>query len=240
MSDDQRIYGALKRLREVNKVYMVLSVKGGVGKTTLSTLMALRAATEYGSAGLLDLDFVNSSTHILLGLDPGRIKYEEEKGLNPLQLNGLFYFTIAPYIRGLPLPLHGKAARNLLWEVLSIVNWRDVKILFADTPPGLGDEHLELLYKLKSVVTPLVVATPSKMSLYSTLNLVDLLRDIGYEKVYLIENMGNWLLKNIAESRGAIYAGSFPYIPELESYIGDITRLKSLALKVSSILRVLE
>lgn len=240
MTSDHRVYGALKRLSEARKVYIVLSVKGGVGKTTLSTLLALSASAEQACAGLLDLDFVNPSTHLFLGLDPGRIRYEEERGLNPLRLGNLLYFTIAPYTQGLPLPLHGKGARDLLWEVLSIVNWKGVEVLIADTPPGLGDEHLELLYRLRTVVTPVVVTTPSRLSLNSTLSLLDLLKEIGYEKVYLVENMGTQTMKDIAESRGVIHAGSVPFIAELESSIGKIEELKILSTRVANILRVLK
>lgn len=239
MIEDPRIYGALKRLGKVEKSFLLLSVKGGVGKTTLSVLLALATSSEYGVTGLLDLDFVNPSTHVLLGVNPGELKYEERGGLNPTRVGDLLYFTIAPYTQGLSLPLHGKAARNLLWEVLSIVNWNSVKTLFIDTPPGLSDEHLELLYRLRNLALPVVVTTPSRLSLATVKNYLGLLQEIGYVKIFLVENMGTCILRNLAEKHGAVYAGCLPYIPDLEAYVGNLEKLKEMSEKVTNISRIL-
>lgn len=217
----------------------MLSSKGGVGKTTLSVLLSLATSDILGSTGLLDLDFVNPSTHILLGVDPSKLSYEEYMGINPARVNGLLYFTIAPYTKEHLLPLHGKAARNILWEVLSIVNWKGTKVLFVDTPPGLSDEHLEVLYKLRGVILPLVVSTPSRLSINNVEKLLGMLREIGYTLVFFVENMGNCVLREVADKHGALYAGCLQYIPELEECIGNLNRLKIIAKRTSSIISIL-
>lgn len=226
---DPRVLSAIKRLKSARVVYFVMSIKGGVGKTTVSVLLALGFTQLRGRTGLLDLDFVNPSTHVLLGLKPGDISYSEHYGLVPFKVGNLLYFTIAPFTRELVLPLRGKAAQNLLWEVLSVVSWNSLEVLIVDTPPGLGDEHLEVLYKLKDVIKPIVVTTPSKLAATSVEHFVKVLRDIGYHRVYLLENMGEGLLKPLAEELGARYVGNIPWIRELESCTGSYSCLCELS-----------
>jgi ATP-binding protein involved in chromosome partitioning len=221
-------------------VYAVLSSKGGVGKTTISVLMALAASDAWGSAGLLDLDFVNPSTHVLLGLNPGSIEYREHRGVEPHKLDNLLYFSIVAYTRDQPLALRGKAAQDALWEVLSIVNWGRVRALFIDTPPGVGDEHLEVIYRLKDVVKPIIVSTPSRLSLNSTAKLVKLLREAGYSEIFLFENMGDGGLRGFAEEWGLTYLGYMPFTSRVEECVGEIECLRELSRELKNALKLLE
>ncbi|MEM1696644.1 MAG: P-loop NTPase [Desulfurococcaceae archaeon] len=229
----------MNRLRKLRQVFFVMSSKGGVGKTTISVLLSLASSSMQGLTGLLDLDFVNPSTHVLLGLDINNIEYKEENGVVPAHIDNILYFTIAYYTRGLPTPLHGKALRNILWEVLSIVNWDGVSLLFVDTPPGISDEHLEVLYKLRGVITPVIVTTSSKLSLDSAKNLASLLRESGFARVYLVENMSNCYLKDFTRSIEVQYAGCVPYIPFFEELTGDVNKLRSLVNTVKPVLNTL-
>lgn len=72
-----------RRLANVNNVIPVMSPKGGVGKTLISTLMALAIAENNSSVGILDLDVTNPSIHVILNLDPG-VKPSEDKGVRVL------------------------------------------------------------------------------------------------------------------------------------------------------------
>jgi ATP-binding protein involved in chromosome partitioning len=228
---DPRLLRALKTLSEVKRVYVVLSSKGGVGKSTVSTLLALYASSTGVPCGLLDLDFVNPSTHVILGLRAEDIKYQEERGVTPHRIGLLSYFTIVAYTRDLPLALRGESARSALREVLSIVNWGDLELLLVDTPPGISDEHLELIYALRGVIKPLVVATPSRLAWRSISKLVSILRDVGYSEVYLVENMGAGELERASSDLGVKYLGYIPVSKQLEESIGNPSRLLELDIK---------
>jgi len=224
--EDPRVLKAIKNLESPRSVYLVVSSKGGVGKTTVSTLLSIASSLEGHSTGLLDLDFVNPSTHIILGLDPRVIKYEEEKGIEPyMVLDNLYYFTIVSYTMDNPIALRGGEASNALWEILAIVRWNSVENLYIDTPPGIGDEHLDILYRLRRIVKPIVVATPSKLARRAIDRLVDILRETGYEEILFIENMGSGVLRPYAEERRLIYLGFIPYLSRLEESIGSIEKL---------------
>jgi len=228
---DPRFHGAVKRLGEIPKVYLVLSSKGGVGKSLISTLLSYYSSLKEVPTGLLDLDFTNPSTHIILGVKPGEISYKEEKGLEPFKIGKLSYFSIISFTRDNPLVLKGDEARNVMREVLSIVNWTGVQKLFIDTPPGLGDEQLEAIYNLKSLVKPIVVSTPHNLSIQSVLRLVKILRDAGFSEILFVENMGNGKLEAFADAEGLNYVGYIPFVENIESCIGSTLKIENCVLK---------
>lgn len=222
---DPRILLARNNLAKIRSVYIVLSIKGGVGKTTISTLLSLHSALKGTKTGLMDLDFVNPSTHILLGIDPRVVRYKEMHGIIPYMImENLYYFTITPFTEDRPIALRGESVSNALREVLSIVRWNGVELLIIDTPPGVNDEQLELIYNLRGLsnVKPVLISTPSSMSLNSVVKLVYLLRGAGYSDIYLVENMGSGVLKNKAESLGVKYAGFLPYIGNIEDVVKHV------------------
>ncbi|MEM4718006.1 MAG: P-loop NTPase [Desulfurococcaceae archaeon] len=232
MIRDPRILRARKIFSKLKKVYCVLSTKGGVGKTTISALLALYSSRKGIRTGLLDLDFVNPSTHVFLGVYPWSIKYREELGVYPYRLlDNLWYFTTIAFTSDNPMALRGKSSENALWEVLSIVNWDNVEVLFIDTPPGISDEHLELLGNLIEYIEPIIISTPSRLSLNTTTKYIKLLRAIGYSKVYLFENMGSGELITYAGSEELIYLGNLPYLSDIEDAIGNIDKLLGLGLE---------
>lgn len=233
LSNDPRTLRALKTMESIKRRYCVLSAKGGVGKTTISTLLAVHLALKGVKTGLLDLDLVNPSTHVLLGLRPEDISYREEKGIEPYNpIKNLYYFTIIPYTRDQPIALRGLSAVNALWEILSIVNWGQLDILFIDTPPGMSDEHLEILTRMGERIQPLIVSTPSKLAINTLRRQVSLLREIGFKEISLVENMGKGTLADQVKPLEIKYLGYIPFIPDIDKYFGSIDGLASRELEV--------
>ncbi|MCY0868726.1 MAG: P-loop NTPase [Desulfurococcus sp.] len=217
---DPRLHSISRNISRVRRAYAVLSIKGGVGKTTVSTLLALYASRKL-SVGLLDADIVNPSTHVLLGLKPEEIRYREEKGIEPYNVDSMRYVSIAAFTGEKPLPLRGGETGDVLRELLAIVKWGDLDILFIDTPPGISDEHLDLLYSLRSYIKPIIVATPSKLALRSVSRLITLLDEAGYNWIGLVENMGYGGLRGNPMLKKASYLGYIPFIPGIEECIAS-------------------
>lgn len=228
MSEDPRILKAVENLKKPRRVYAVISNKGGVGKTTVTTLLALYSAKLGYSTGLLDLDFVNPTTHIVLGLKPEQLRYSEHYGILPLRINNLHYFTIVAYTSDRPIALRGRAMRDALWEVLSTVSWGVLDAVFIDTPPGISDEHLELMYKLRGIVKPIVVSTPSSLSTSAVKKIVYVLRECGYVDLHFVENMGSGKLEDYAKELGVVYLGYIPLSSTLEDAVGNLDKLLKL------------
>jgi ATP-binding protein involved in chromosome partitioning len=240
---DPRLLIIPRRLSGIKRIIAIMSSKGGVGKTIITTLLALASARKGLKTGLLDLDFTNPSTHIVLGVDPGSLEYREEKGVIPPEINGLKYMTIAIFTRDNPTPLRGDSIDEAFKELLAITIWRDLDVLFIDTPPGMSNIHLNLLSYLGDRTEITLIATPSPLAIKSVERLIQVLIDGGYRINGLIENMTrNGKLREICMKYGIKYLGSIPYIEDLDNKIGDLTTLlniKELRYRIEGIINEL-
>jgi ATP-binding protein involved in chromosome partitioning len=126
-----------------------------------------------------------------------------------------------------PIALRGGEASNALWEILTIVRWDGIENLYIDTPPGIGDEHLDILYRLRRRVKPIIVSTPSRLAMRAIDRLVDILREMNYREILFIENMGNGELYFYAKEKNLVYLGFIPYSDTFEMCIGSIENLKN-------------
>ena len=225
---DPRLLVISQRLSGVKHIVPVMSSKGGVGKTLLSTLLALAGADKKLKVGLLDLDFTNPSTHIVLGIDPSSIQPVEEKGVIPPIIHGIKYMTLAMYTGENPTPLRGNAINDAFLEILAITRWGELDYLFIDTPPGLSDAQLNLLTYLPSRIEPLIVATPSPLAIISVEKLLRVLIEGKYRIIGLVENMSNnRKLLMIAQKYNIRYLGPIPYFKEIDNLIGNLEALRS-------------
>jgi ATP-binding protein involved in chromosome partitioning len=226
VSIDPRLLIIPERIRDVRRIIVVMSSKGGVGKTLISAILALIASKKGYSTGLLDLDFTNPSTHIVLGIDPKNIEFVEEKGVIPPQIHGVKYMSIALYAGDNPLPLRGNSVTDAFREILAITRWDGLDYLFIDTPPGIGDEHLELLTYLGDRLEILLVATPSPLAIRSVERLIVMLKDANYKINGLIENMSDKdTLREFALKHDIKYLGNIPFYKDIDTHIGNIGSL---------------
>jgi len=241
LDNDPRLVIIPFRLAGVKKIIAVMSSKGGVGKTVIASLTSLVLSDRGYRVGLLDLDFTNPSTHIVLGIDPSKHTPVEEKGIIPPIIYGVKYFSIVMYSGDNPLPLRGEAVDDVFREILAITRWGDLDYLIIDTPPGIGDEHLDLLTYIGDRVEALLVSTPSPLAVKSIERLARILIDGGYRIMGLVENMSNnQYLRETCSKLNIHYLGSIPYVENLDSYFGNLEKLKKTKLwsRLSDILSV--
>jgi len=212
-----------ERLKDVNRVITVVSPKGGVGKTLISTALALILFKHNFNTGLLDLDITNPTAHLILGIDISKFSPKEEKGVIPPVIAGIRFMTIAYYSKDEAIPLRGHEIVDVIREVLAITIWGQLDYLIIDTPPGLSDEVLEILRLARPEV--LIVTTPSPLSLKSCERLMKLLKDSQVSIVGLIENMSydtNAKIVTLCSKYRVKYLGKIPYIRNLDNYIGRL------------------
>ena len=222
---DPRLTGAREMLKHVKAVLPVLSSKGGVGKTIVSTLLALNSACKLGlKTGLLDLDVTNPTAHIVLGVKPELDVISEDRGIIPPVVHGVKFMTTAFFTGENPNPLRGAEVDDVIKEVLATTVWGDLDVLFIDTPPGMGDEVLDVISYLGKPPS-IVVATPSKMTIASVERFLKLLKEEGIPLVFLVENMSlNCGLRGYFRDK-AVYAGCILFDEGIEDCIGDPARL---------------
>jgi len=219
MELDPRFSAIERRLSKVNNIVAVVSSKGGVGKTLVSTLLAVELARRGLKVGLLDLDVTNPTAHIVLGTSIETLP-EEEKGVVPPIVAGVKFMSVAYYAGENPLPLRGHEISSAIREVLTITRWENLDYLLIDMPPGMSDEFLEVLTYIKTTQL-LLITTPSILSIVSLKRLAKL---VQRKIVGIIENMTekpSQEVLELAEEMGTKYLGNIPYTPEIENHIGN-------------------
>ena len=224
---DPRISIIDKRLSKINTIIAISSAKGGVGKSLISSVLALILSKNGKKVGLLDLDFTSPSTHIILGIKSGYPK--EKNGIVPPQINGIKYMSIVYYSKDKPTPFRGTDFTNSFLELLSITKWGKLDYLLIDMPPGIGDATLDLIRFIKSTKF-LIIATPSSLALSTVKKLIELLKSVNMPIIGVIENMKTSRTKTITreiEQNNTTFLGSIDYDDEIEKSIGKTQKLIS-------------
>jgi len=219
---DPRVEGIRTMLCNVRTIIPVVSGKGGVGKSLISTTMALLFSKRGVKVGLLDLDFHGACDHIILGANIEKFP-EEDKGVIPPEVHGIKFMTIVYYSKEMPVPLRGEEITDAIVELLAITRWGDLDVLVIDMPPGLGDTFLDTI-KLFERGKYVIVTTTSPLSVSVVKRLVTVLKEQNLEILGLVENMreesANKIAKLLAEDLGINYLGSIGYYPEVDSLLG--------------------
>ncbi|MEM1569381.1 MAG: P-loop NTPase [Candidatus Bathyarchaeia archaeon] len=212
----------IKRLEDIERIIAIVSGKGGVGKTLIASTMALTMTKIGFPSGLLDMDFTNSSCHLILGVDVLKEKPVEDMGIHPVKVHGVEFMSVAFYSRGEALPLRGIEVDSVFRELLMITKWGRLKALVVDTPPGFGDVILNIASYLPRAEF-IAVTTPNLLSLEALRRLAGTYmksRILG-----VIVNMSYKSIRSSVEGMGFKVLVEIPRYDDLEEYIGNVDKL---------------
>lgn len=171
------------------RVIAIGSGKGGVGKSTLSTNIALGLAKQGFQTGLLDADIWGFSIPRLLGVE-GRIEANEEKMMIPLEIENLKIISTGLITENEDTALmwRGLMLSKALEQFLSGVEWGDLDYLIIDLPPGTGDIQMALS-RLLPQAELIVVTTPQLMAQKVATRVADMAKRSFIPLLGVIENM---------------------------------------------------
>ncbi|MEM1760903.1 MAG: P-loop NTPase, partial [Desulfurococcaceae archaeon] len=152
-----------ENMKNVKHKVIVLSGKGGVGKSFIAVNLSL-ALSEMGlKIGLFDADLHGSSVPILLGVKKGFL-YLEESRIIPVEgpLNVKFVsISLMTNSYETPIVWRGPLKTRAILEILARTYWGDIDYLIIDTPPGTGDEILTITQSLKKLDGGIVITAPN-------------------------------------------------------------------------------
>jgi len=171
------------------RVLAIGSGKGGVGKSTLSTNIALGLAKQGFQTGLLDADIWGFSIPRLLGVE-GRIEANEEKMMIPLEIENLKIISTGLITENEDTALmwRGLMLSKALEQFLTGVEWGDLDYLIIDLPPGTGDIQMALS-RLLPQAELIVVTTPQLMAQKVATRVADMAKRSFIPLLGVIENM---------------------------------------------------
>lgn len=163
-----------RRLKHVKRLLLVLSGKGGVGKSVISaTLAALLADSGY-KVGLMDADLYGPSSALLF--DVHDHPTEGQRGLVPPASRGVKIMSVDLFAEGRPVPLTGQGATQVLLELFALTEWGELDYLIVDMPPATGDVMLTLTSLGARQTSAIVVTMPDRLSTTVAHRVLDLLQ----------------------------------------------------------------
>lgn len=179
----------------IKKKILVLSGKGGVGKSTVSTNLAAGLSKKGYKVGLLDIDIHGPNIPNMLGLQ-GFTPLVTEMGIYPLNvLDNLQVISVGFFLEGKDTPVvwRGPLKHRLIEQFLSDVRWGTMDYLVIDSPPGTGDEIISIVELLDNVDGAVIVATPQDVALADVRRSIKFCQEASIPILGIIENMSGFI-----------------------------------------------
>jgi ATP-binding protein involved in chromosome partitioning len=188
-----RVVGADDPLPGVKNVVLVVSGKGGVGKSSVATNLAMALSRAGWRVGLLDADIYGPSIPTMLGVS-GRPVSLDGKTIEPLSRFGIKLMSIGFLLEDARAAViwRGPMLHGALQQFLKDVSWGELDFLVIDLPPGTGDVALTLSQKAK-VTGALVVTTPQTVATDDVYKSVSMMRKVNIPVLGVVENM-SWFV----------------------------------------------
>jgi len=179
------------RLSHIKHRILVMSGKGGVGKSTVSTNLAVALSLEGFDVGLLDADIHGPNIPKMLGIE-SRPVVGSGDGMIPVEVfPNLKVISMAFFIgsQDNPVVWRGPLKHGAISQFLGEVEWGNLDFLVVDLPPGTGDELLSIAHLIKNVDGSIVVTTPQDVALLDSRKAVTFSRMLSIPVIGIVENM---------------------------------------------------
>ncbi len=172
----------------VQRILAIGSGKGGVGKSTVSSNLAVALARAGRKVGLLDADIYGPSQPRMMGINK-RPASPDGKTIIPLHAHGVTLMSIGFMMEeGKAIVWRGPMLMGALQQMLGQVEWGELDVLLVDLPPGTGDVQLTLCTK-SELTGAIVVSTPQDVALIDARKALDMFSTLKTPVLGLIENM---------------------------------------------------
>jgi len=226
--DRQKLQSRLCRIK--HKI-VVLSGKGGVGKSTVAVNLATALMLSGKRVGLLDVDIHGPSIPTMLGLEREKI-HGSEDGLIPVEINGMKVMSLG-FLLGHQddaVIWRGPMKMGVIKQFLKDVAWGDLDDLIIDSPPGTGDEPLSVCQLIGQLDGAVIVTTPQKVAAVDVRKSITFCRRLGVPVLGVVENMSGFVCPKcgevtqilpsggglrIAKDMNAPFLGSIPMDPKI-------------------------
>ncbi|RKP38781.1 P-loop containing nucleoside triphosphate hydrolase protein [Dimargaris cristalligena] len=204
----------IERLKTVKHIWLVLSGKGGVGKSSVSTQLALSLYNAGQRVGILDIDLCGPSIPRMLGVENQPVR-QASSGWVPVYVDQseqrLCCMSIAFLLANKDdsVVWRGPKKSAMIKQFLSDVMWGDLDYLIIDTPPGTSDEHISIVEFLRAVNPDgaVLVTTPQNVALADVRKELNFCRKVRLPILGVIENMSGYICPHCADCTNVFSSG---------------------------------
>jgi len=198
MTEQERIDQDIRlkeRMSRVRHKIIVISGKGGVGKTTVAVNLAYGLALKGMKVGILDVDIHGPNVAKMLAIEDEKLAVSDS-GIEPVKVSsGLKAVSLALLLEDKDRPIiwRGPLKMMTIKQFLSDVNWGELDFLIVDSPPGTGDEPLSACQLIPDIDGAIVVTTPQDVAVLDSRKSILFARELKVPLIGVIENMSAFL-----------------------------------------------
>lgn len=221
-----------KRVKQIKHQILVLSGKGGVGKSTVAVNLAVSLALVGKKVGLLDIDIHGPSIPKILNLEHKGVQAVGDTIFPVDMLENLKVMSIGFLLRESDDAViwRGPMKYQMIKQFLKDVNWGDLDFLIVDSPPGTGDEPLSIVQLLENADGAIIVTTPQEVALSDVRKCITFCRNLKLTVLGVVENMSGFVCpncghktdvfrsgggENMAKQMGVPFLGRIPIDPQI-------------------------
>lgn len=189
-------------LARIKRKILVMSGKGGVGKSTVAAYLALLLSRRGSQVGLMDVDLHGPSIPHLLDIKGGLDMRDEEKVVKPFAFSeklGVVSLEMLLGDRDAAVIWRGPLKISAIRQFISDIEWGTLDFLVVDSPPGTGDEPLTVAQTIPDAEA-LIVTTPQEISLADVRKSINFCKQVNMKMLGLVENMSGFICPHCGES----------------------------------------
>jgi Mrp family chromosome partitioning ATPase len=221
---------AVAAMKAVPHKILVMSGKGGVGKTTVAVNLAYAFAKMNRSVGILDADLHGPNVAIMTGTQ-GLPVHGDDGVLVPIvATQRVRVLTMASFLPNIDCPVAWRGPRkaSAIRQFIAEGDWHKTEVLVVDCPPGTGDEPMAVAELIPDADGAIVVTSPQGVSLLDSRKCINFVREMNHRLIGIVENFSGFACpqcgheidlfkrgggKNAAIELGAPFLGSVPITP---------------------------
>ncbi len=191
-----------ENMSKIKHVFLVMSGKGGVGKTTVAVNLAYSLSLAGNTVGIMDIDLHGPNIAKMLGME-GKTFYkpDAQSEIEPVEVaKNLKAVSLAftGYTTDQPIIWRGPMKTAVIKQFLSDVHWGELDYLVVDAPPGTGDEPLSICQFIPDKTGAIIVTTPQDVAVLDARKSVHFAQEMRIPVIGVIENMSGFFARIVA------------------------------------------
>ena len=198
------------RMGQIKHKVLVLSGKGGVGKSTVAVNMAIALSLEGKKVGLLDIDIHGPSIPKVLNLEGRGLQADEHQNIMPVTVSDTLKVMSIGFMlahQDDAVIWRGPRKYGVIKQFLKDVNWGEMDFLVIDSPPGTGDEPLAIVQLLENADGAVIVTTPQDVALSDVRKGITFCRNLNLPVLGVLENMSGFVCPKCGERTDIFKSG---------------------------------